>query len=169
LDGVFVPDSAVAGRRPAGEWHMLFHIISKIAFAMIYAAYLGVAEGARDLAVAAAAKRAANPLTAQVAGEMENALLEARLAHAHALVIAEEWAPGPETTSVAMQCRQLTGRAAIRAVEKALELAGGSAFYRRNPLERMFRDIQAARFHPLQEKPQLDLTGRVALGWPIEP
>jgi acyl-CoA dehydrogenase len=165
LDSVFVPDAAVAGRRPAGEWHPLFHSICKMAFALVYAAYLGVAEGARDLAVAAAAKRSPDPLAAQLAGEMENALLAARLAHREALRIAEGDAPGMATTSAAMQCRQITGQQAILAVSKALELTGGSAFYRRNPLERMFRDIQAARFHPLQEKPQLELTGRTALGW----
>jgi alkylation response protein AidB-like acyl-CoA dehydrogenase len=149
FDGVFVPAAAIAGRRPAGEWHPLFHIICKIAFSLIYSAYLGVAEGARNLAVATVTRKSPDPLVAQLAGEVENALLEARLAHAHALTIAEEWAPGPETTSAAMQCRQLIGKAAIRTVEKSLELAGGSAFYRRNEIERMFRDIQAARFHPL--------------------
>jgi alkylation response protein AidB-like acyl-CoA dehydrogenase len=167
LDDVFMPDAAIAGRRPAGEWHMLFHVISKIAFAFIYSAYLGVAEAARDLAVEAAGKRPPNPLAAQLAGEMENALMVARLANAEAIAIAEDAEPGPQTTSAAMQCRQLTGQYAIATVEKALELAGGSAFYRRNTLERLFRDVQAARFHPLQEKPQLDLTGRVALGWEI--
>jgi alkylation response protein AidB-like acyl-CoA dehydrogenase len=167
LDDVFMPDAAIAGRRPAGEWHMLFHVISKIAFAFIYSAYLGVAEAARDLAVEAAGKRPPNPLAAQLAGEMENALMVARLANAEAIAIAEDAEPGPQTTSGAMQCRQLTGQYAIATVEKALELAGGSAFYRRNTLERLFRDVQAARFHPLQEKPQLDLTGRVALGWEI--
>ena len=161
---VFVPDAGVAGKRPAGEWHMLFHCICKQAFALVYAAYVGVAEGARDLAVAIASQRAPNAASAQLAGEMENALLTARLANDHALLIAEEWAPSPETTSAAMQCRQIAGQNAILAVEKALELAGGSAFYRRNPLERMFRDIQAARFHPLQEKPQTVFTGRFALG-----
>jgi alkylation response protein AidB-like acyl-CoA dehydrogenase len=167
LDSVFVPDAAIGGRRPAGEWHMLFHIISKMAFAFIYSAYLGVAEAARDVAVEAASKRAPNPFAAQLAGEMDNALLLARLANAEAIALAEDAEPGPQTTSAAMQCRQLTGQYAIAAVEKALELAGGSAFYRKNTLERLFRDIQAARFHPLTEKPQLDLTGRVALGWPL--
>ncbi len=167
LDGVFVPEAGVAGRRPAGEWHMLFHVISKMAFAFIYSAYLGVAEAARDLAIEAAGKRAPNPLASQLAGEMENALMVARLANAEAIAIAEDAEPGPQTTSAAMQCRQLTGQHALTTVEKALELAGGSAFYRKSTLERLFRDIQAARFHPLQEKPQLDLTGRVALGWPI--
>lgn len=168
LEGVFVPDAAIGGRRPAGEWHMLFHVISKMAFAFIYSAYLGVAEAARDLAVEAASKRAPNPFAAQLAGEMDNALLLARLANAEAISLAEDAEPGPQTTSAAMQCRQLTGQYAIAAVEKALELAGGSAFYRKNTLERLFRDIQAARFHPLTEKPQLDLTGRVALGWPLD-
>ncbi|MGX7951543.1 acyl-CoA dehydrogenase family protein [Tsuneonella sp. HG249] len=167
LDDVFVSDAGIAGRRPAGEWHMLFHVICKMAFALIYSAYLGVAEGARDIAVGAAGKRAPNPLTALLAGELENDLMIARLSHEHALSIAEEWKPGPETTSAAMQCRQITGRHAISAVSKALELAGGSAFYRRGALERMFRDIQAARFHPLQDKPQLVMAGEVALGWPI--
>lgn len=168
LESVFVPDAAIGGRRPAGEWHMLFHVISKMAFAFIYSAYLGVAEATRDLAVEAAGRRAPNPFAAQLAGEMENALLLARLANAEAITLAEEAEPGAQTTSAAMQCRQLTGQCAITAVERALELAGGSAFYRKNTLERLFRDIQAARFHPLTEKPQLDLTGRVALGWPVE-
>ena len=139
-----------------------------MAFAFVYSAYLGVAEAARDIALESARKRAPNPFTAQLAGEMENALMLARLANAQAITIAEDWEPGPEATSAAMQCRQLTGRHAIATVEKALELSGGSAFYRKNALERLFRDIQAARFHPLQEKPQLDLAGRVALGWPID-
>jgi acyl-CoA dehydrogenase len=49
-------------------------------------------------------------------------------------------------------------------VEKAKEVAGGAAFYRALGLERLFRDVQAARFHPLQEKPQAVFTGRFALG-----
>lgn len=167
IEGLFVPDSAITGRRPAGEWHMLFHVIAKIAFAMIYAAYLGLAEAARDKAVAIAAKRAPDPFTAQLAGELDNLLLAAGLAHGRAVEIAERWDPGDATTSAAMQCRTLTGRGAIQAVDKAMELAGGFGFYRKTGLERIFRDVQAARYHPLQEKPQLDLAGRVALGWPI--
>jgi alkylation response protein AidB-like acyl-CoA dehydrogenase len=167
IDGLFVPDSAISGSRPAGEWHMLFHVISKIAFALVYSAYLGIAEAARDAALDIARKRPPGPQVAQLAGELENELLAARLAHAKMVEIAEQAPPGPETTSAAMACRTLVGRHAIAAVTKALELAGGAAFYRKTGLERAFRDVQAARFHPLQEKPQLDFTGRVALGWDI--
>jgi alkylation response protein AidB-like acyl-CoA dehydrogenase len=168
LDDVFIPDAAILGRRPQGEWHMLFHNISMIAFALVYSAYLGVAEGARENALAAARKRPMSGSLAQLVGEMDNELLAARLAHRRMVEIAESGQPGPETTSEAMTCRTLVGRHAIAAVTKALEVAGGGAFYRKNALERAFRDVQAARFHPLQEKPQLELSGRVALGWPID-
>lgn len=168
FDGAFIPDAAIAGKRPQGQWHMLFHIISMIAFALIYSAYLGVAEGARNRALELAKKRPQDPLLAQLVGEMENRLLSARLAHARMIEIAETGTPGPQTTSEAMQCRTLAGQAAIDTVAKAMEVAGGAAFYRKTGLERAFRDVQAARFHPLQEKPQLDLTGRVALGWDID-
>jgi len=168
FDGLFIPDAAIAGKRPQGQWHMLFHVISMIAFALIYAAYLGVAEGARNRALELAKKRPRDPMLAQLVGEMENRLLAARLAHRRMIEIAETGTPGPETTSEAMQCRTLAGQAAIDTVAKAMEVAGGAAFYRKTGLERAFRDVQAARFHPLQEKPQLDLTGKVALGWDID-
>lgn len=35
-------------------------------------------------------------------------------------------------------------------------------------LMRCFRDIQAARYHPVQEKPQTRLTGRILLGLDID-
>jgi alkylation response protein AidB-like acyl-CoA dehydrogenase len=168
FEGAFIPDAAIAGKRPQGEWHMLFHIISLIAFAIIYAPYLGIAEGARNRALALVSKREPDPYLAQIAGEMENHLLTARLAHRRMIEIAETGEPGPATTSEAMQCRQIVGENAIAVVEKAMELAGGMSFYRKAGLERAFRDIQAARFHPLQAKPQRDLAGRVALGWEIQ-
>ena len=40
-------------KRPQGKWHPLFHIISMIAIPLIYSAYVGIAEAARDLAVEA--------------------------------------------------------------------------------------------------------------------
>jgi acyl-CoA dehydrogenase len=49
-----------------------------------------------------------------------------------------------------------------------MEAAGGAGFYRRTGLERLFRDVQAARYHPLQEKAQARLAARVALGRDID-
>ena len=50
----------------------------------------------------------------------------------------------------------------------AMEVAGGVGFYRSAGLERKFRDIQAARYHPLQSGPQAEYAGAMALGLPVE-
>ena len=60
------------------------------------------------------------------------------------------------------------GQALVRTAEKALEVAGGAGFYRSAHLERLFRDVQASRFHVLPEKLQLRLSGRLALGLDID-
>lgn len=165
---VFVPDAAVSGRRPAGPWHPLFHAISMIAFALIYSAYLGVAEGARDRALTLARNKTDDGHLPYLVGEMQNAFASAELAWAEMVRVAETGTPGPEATGRAMTCRTLVASAAIQTVEKAMEVAGGASFYRDLGLERAFRDIQGARFHPLQEKPQLRYSGRLALGWDID-
>ena len=99
---------------------------------------------------------------------MENAFASAAMAVEQLIHNAETSQPGPETTNRAMIARQLAGQAAIRTVERAMEVAGGASFYRRVGLERALRDIQGARFHPLQEKAQLRYTGRLALGLDID-
>ncbi|HYC73320.1 acyl-CoA dehydrogenase family protein [Brevundimonas sp.] len=168
LNEVFVPDAAIAGRREQGKWHPLFHIISLIAFPLIYAAYLGVAEGARAKALEVARRRPADEGLFQLVGEMENAFAAAEASHERMIRLAETAMPGPETTSRVMIGRTLVGEAAIRTTELALEVAGGGAFHRSMGIERAFRDVQGARFHPLQQKPQLRYTGRLALGLDID-
>ena len=75
-------------------------------------------------------------------------------------------APSAETVNQVMMGRQLIERHAIAAVELAMELAGGAGFYRATGLERRFRDIQAARYHPLQAGKQAHYAGAMALGLP---
>ena len=98
---------------------------------------------------------------------MENELAVARLALADMIAAASENQPGPVVTSRVFTGRTLVVRSAIATVEQAMMVAGGSAFYRGNGLERLFRDVQAARYHPLQEGLQHELAARVALGLDI--
>ena len=79
------------------------------------------------------------------------------------ITVAADAEPGPDTTNEIVIGRTLAGRAAIRTVEKALEVAGGAAFYRSLGRERIFRDVQAVRYHPLQETAQPRYSGRLAL------
>lgn len=168
LEKVFVADAAISGRRPQGKWHPLFHAISLLAFPIIYSAYVGVAEGARNRALEIARGRTPDEGLTYLVGEMENAFAAAEMASERMITLATTLKPGPETSSQVMIGRTLAGRGAIATVERAMEVAGGAAFYRKLGLERAFRDVQAARFHPLQEKPQLRYTGRLALGLDID-
>lgn len=167
LANVFVPDAAISGRRPQGKWHPLFHAISLFAFPIIYAAYVGVAEGARAAALDIARRRTRAD-AADLVGAMENAFAEAVIAHDHMIALARTETPGAAATGKAMIARTLVGRAAIRTVECAMEVAGGASFYRDKEIERAFRDVQAARYHPLQEGPQRRYAGRLALGLDLD-
>jgi indole-3-acetate monooxygenase len=168
IDGHVVPEAAVALKRKSGEWHMLFHIIATTAFPLVYAAYLGVAESARDIAISLAKRRTPSRHTIDLAGRMDTELTAARLAHESMMAAIRLNAPSPTSVNQVMIGRQLVGRHAIAAVEYAMEVAGGAGFYRANGLERRFRDIQAARYHPLQAGPQAEYTGSIALGLPVE-
>jgi acyl-CoA dehydrogenase len=168
IDGAHVPDSDIWLRRPQGRWHPLFHVISLLAIPLIYSVYLGIAEAARDIAITRRRGRHEGEGLAHLVGEMENELATARLAHRDMIETAASAEPEPETTNRVMTGRAILARSAIRCVEKAMEVAGGAAFYRDLGLERLFRDVQAARFHPLQEKAQLRYAGRIALGLDID-
>jgi len=168
IEQAFVAEKAVSVRRPAGQWHPAMHLIVKMALPLIYSVYLGIAEAARNLSLELLAKRKAAGDAEYIVGEMETELRAAAIAVADMLAAAEEGEPGPETSNRILMGRTLAARAAIRTVEKALEAAGGAGFYRKTGLERLFRDIQAARYHPLQEKAQARFAGRQALGLGID-
>lgn len=167
VDGHVVPEAAISLKRKSGEWHPLFQIISTIAFPLVYAAYLGVAERARDIAIGIA-RRKPDRHVVQIAGRMESEIMAARLAHAHMLATVRLNAPSAQTVNDIMTARQLVGRHAIATVEQALELAGGAGFYRDAGLERRFRDIQGARYHVMRTAQQQDYAGSMALGLPVD-
>lgn len=167
IENLFVPDAAIGGKRPVGKWGP-FHLVAMIAFPLVYAVYVGVAEAARDIALAQATKRKEQSETRLNFGEMENELRAAQIVFESMVALAAESKPGPEITNEIMIRRTIAGRAAVRAVEKAMEVAGGGSFFRSMGLERLFRDVQGARFHPLTEKKQLEYTARFTLGLDID-
>jgi len=167
IDGLFIADDKIPLKRTAGEWHPAFHMIATIAFPLIYSVYLGVAESARDIAIGIAGMKPASHRTQSLAGRMETALAAARMARSLMIKAAERNAPSAETVNDVMIGRRLVEENAIRTVELAMELSGGVSFYRSAELERRFRDIQAARYHPLQKEVQAEYAGAMALGQPV--
>ena len=165
MENVFVPDAAVGGRRKPGVWHPLMEIVTLVAFPLVYAVYTGVAEAARDLAVKAAARQRDASMMDAV-GALDTELTAARIALASMVRFAEDARPGPDTSNTIFIHRALIERAVLATLDQALDVAGGAGYFRRLGLERLFRDGQGARFHPLRGAAQRRFAGRMALGLP---
>lgn len=63
-----------------------------------------------------------------------------------------------------MTGRTLVAKSALRVVDIAMKIAGGRSFHRPFGLEKLFRDAQGVRFHPLREEQQRKLSGQLAMG-----
>lgn len=166
LDGVFVPDAGIAGRRKPAVWHPLMHIVSMVAFPLVYSVYTGIAEAARDMAITEAKKRRDPGI--ETVGMLETELAAACIACDSMVAFSETAQPGAETTNTIFIHRALVAKSVLHTVELAMDVAGGASYFRKHELERLFRDVQGARFHPLTDTAQRGLAGRSALGLPID-
>ena len=165
MKGVFVPEQAISLRRPRGAWHPAWSVTLTVAIPIFMAAYVGIAEAASALALGMAAKKDDAPYMPQLAGELENLLMQTRLAWQATVHGAAnyDFAPSLDLANRALVAKTLCASAAMATVRKAMEIAGGTGFFR-GPLERMLRDVCAAPYHVLPEKRQLHFSGLIALG-----
>jgi alkylation response protein AidB-like acyl-CoA dehydrogenase len=169
IDGAFIPEDSIAMRRPRGVWHPAFNVIGTVAIPIFTSAYVGVAERAVQLALDKARARRDDPTIQFLAGELCNEIFLVRSVwNAHVDNANEfDFVPETERACRSVEAKTLLADACIRTVSKAMELAGGGAFFRRGEIERLMRDVRAAPYHPLQAKRQHQLSGRVSLG--LEP
>jgi alkylation response protein AidB-like acyl-CoA dehydrogenase len=163
LKDVFIPDDAIAARRPVGKWHPMWDTALPIALPMIVACYVGMAETAVELAVSSAKTK---PHLAHAVGEMNNELTVAQLALDDMVRISNNYkfTPGVATTDAILTRKTLAAHAVKASIELATTIVGGPGFFRSHPLERIVRDMRAIQFHPLPEKHQQLFSGRIALG-----
>jgi alkylation response protein AidB-like acyl-CoA dehydrogenase len=165
LDGVFVPDESITVRRPRAGWAPVWQVVLTVAPPIYMAPYLGVAEAARDRAIALA-RKAPRGETALLVGEMENELTAARLAFESMVGNANDLDFKPEIARAdrALVAKTLLAGATMRTVQKAMEVVGGASYFRSTGIERLLRDVLGAPNHPMPEKRQQLVTGRLALG-----
>lgn len=166
IDGVVVPESAVSLRRPRGKWHPFYTVVAAVALPLVMSVYVGVAEAAYNLALQQATKKPEDAQTPYLLGELTNALVTAQMALQGMIDTGANYnfALVDQTANAIFIRKTIAARAAILTVEKAMEVVGGSAFFRSLGLERLLRDVQGALYHPLHEKRQQLFTGRMALG-----
>lgn len=169
VDDVFVPDARVLADRPHGVVDPPLQVIVSIAFPIISAVYLGIAESAAAAAITAAAGRRTDPLVQRQVGVMTTRLRVAAWALDGALAtVGDDPAPSMETVAAVMAAKREIGAAGIEVCDLAMEIAGGSAYFKGSVIERAYRDVRGLKLHPFKPEETLLHAGRLALGQPTE-
>ncbi|HMO96801.1 MAG TPA: acyl-CoA dehydrogenase family protein [Tepidiformaceae bacterium] len=166
FDKVFVPEATISLTRPRGGFAPIFQTVLAVAMPFITGVYVGVAERAAEIGLDLARKRASDPTVQFSVGEMLSALKIAQTCHDTMVARANnfEFTPGMANSNEVLMLKTHAVEQAKRTVQCAMEASGGAGFYRQNGLERLLRDVQAGHYHPLPEKQQMLLSGRLGLG-----
>jgi alkylation response protein AidB-like acyl-CoA dehydrogenase len=162
LDGVFVPEASVNLRRPCGVFHPVFNVVAAVAMPIVMSVYTGIAQKAAEIAIGAARKQTRpKPHLAGAVGAMMNELTSAELHWRDMVRITNDldFEPVNRVGQEILSRKTNSANACIGVVTKAMEIAGGQGFYRSFGLERLFRDVQAARYHPLPQADQQQFLG----------
>ncbi|MBZ5739684.1 acyl-CoA dehydrogenase family protein [Nocardioides mangrovi] len=167
VEDVFVPDERVLANRPYGVVDGPLQVISVIGFTIVSGAYLGVAESAYRAAKEAASHKAGNVLVQRQLGVMRHKLDVASWALDGALAaVGEDPVPSHDAYLAVMIAKAEIAQAGVEVCDLAMDVAGGPAFFRGSVIERAYRDIRAAKFHPLTPDATHVLAGQQELGVP---
>ena len=112
---------------------------------------------------------AQDPTSQRLIGLMDHKLKVAWWSLAGALgELGDDYTPDEAALALVMLAKRQVVTEAVEIVGLAIEAVGGSAYFRRSPLERAYRDVRAGMFHPINPEKTLLYAGRMALGQPVE-
>jgi len=82
--------------------------------------------------------------------------------------VADDWVNGVDHghgwPSKLVSAKYHAVEAAKRVVDRAYDVIGGSAMFKRNELERLYRDVRAGTIHPANSMLVHEIVGKSALG-----
>jgi alkylation response protein AidB-like acyl-CoA dehydrogenase len=177
LQGAVVPDRYIARVVPSGFAGADAFVLGIFAWAepTFGHIYLSVAQRARDLAVAEVRQKksvalggrsmAWNPMVQHAVAEMD---IELEAINAIMTRVAEDWSAGVDhgglwpAKLVSAKYRAVEG--AKRVVDIAMDVSGGTGMFRKNELERLYRDVRCGGFHPANSAIAHEVVGKTALG-----
>jgi len=174
LEGAFVPDKYVVRTLPAGAADQF--VVAVFAWALMGFAnvYLGVAQRAFDLAVAAVKGKRSMAVSRTMAyhPEVQHAIAGMALAldpiAPHLDHVAREWSDGVDHgatwPSRIVSAKHHSVEACWKIVDTAMEVSGGAGMFRGSELERLFRDARCGRFHPANSMLVHEIVAKTALG-----
>jgi alkylation response protein AidB-like acyl-CoA dehydrogenase len=174
LKDAFVPESAVMMQRPTFTRGGITQLFFRAPFT-IAGPYIGIAVAARNFVVDFMRDRPRFPLKKPMShlpgvynkvGEMDVLIEAARAVMWKAA--AEADLEDPQTwMRKSVAARLVAMENSVRVVDLALRAVGGASYFKRLPLERYFRDVRAALYHPVDGDETLELLGKTAFGIPV--
>jgi alkylation response protein AidB-like acyl-CoA dehydrogenase len=164
VEDVHVPAAAVSIRRPAGKWVSQFHLMQMDRAPTHRRLLSWRGRGHARPCGPNGGEAGGQPWAGGYPRRDAHRSRGARIAHRDIVEAAFTLEPGPDTLNRVFIDRTLVGLGVLRVAERAMEAAGGSAFYRAAGLDRLLRDIQGVRYHRPQERMQVRYTGELALG-----
>ena len=176
LDGVLVADSQIVSRRPWGRFDPALFAAAIHFMAPVAAVYYGIAAGARDEAVRmiTGKQRGGDPMETLPLVHRQVGLMDYKLRTSWwALMgsvdeVGDDYGADAGTMNTLNLAKRLVVTDAVDVVDIAMETAGGMSFYNRTSLPRAYRDVRAAKYHPLTPEASLFYAGRMALGGPVD-
>jgi alkylation response protein AidB-like acyl-CoA dehydrogenase len=181
LEGVFVSDKYVfrvldAGFAGADHYVGAVFAWSQVAFANVY---LGIAQRARDLAVAGVKTKTSLALTRSMAyhPEIQHSVaqmtMELEAMTPHVERIADDWTRGVdhglEWSAKLVAAKHHCVEGSKKVVDLAMDISGGGGMFKRNELERLYRDVRCGGFHPANSALVHEIVGKTTLGVLGEP
>jgi alkylation response protein AidB-like acyl-CoA dehydrogenase len=173
LKDAFIADRDVVAQYRAGRTVRVTKSFAQAPFA-IGAPYIGIAIAARDFVVDFMRDRPRFPHKHPMShlpsvynkvGEMDMLIEGAR---------AVMWKAAGEIdrdethawSRKAAAARMIAIENSVRVVDLAMRAVGGSSYFKRLPLERLFRDVRAGLYHPFDSDETLEMVGKTAFGLP---
>ena len=176
LDGAYCPDRFVARVVPAGPAGLDSFVLAIFANALIGLAnvYFGAALRARDVAIEGAHKKTSLAMTRSMAYhphmQYSAAEMDLMIEYVSALLdrVADDWSSGVDHGATwpakIVGAKYTAVESAKRIVDIAMDMSGGSGFFRANELERIYRDVRGGGFHPANAALTHEIVGKTALG-----
>jgi alkylation response protein AidB-like acyl-CoA dehydrogenase len=175
LEGAFVPDKYIArvvaaGAAGADNFVVGFFTWALVGFGNIY---YGLALRVREVLIEQLKTKTSIALTRPMIyhPEIQHGIAEISMdleaMGPHVEAVATAWAEGnvgPDWLVRLMSMKHKVVEGAFRVADRALDLSGGFGMFKKNELERLFRDARAGKFHPANPLLTHEIVGKVSLG-----
>ncbi len=176
LEGVFVPDQYIARVVPAGAAGVDLFVLGIFAWALLGFAsvYSAIAQRALDLTLQNVNSKKSMALSGSMAHHPEiqhgvaEMVMDLEMMAAYLEKTVQEWSDGVDHGAnwviKIVGTKYTVVEAAWRVVDSALDLTGGAGIFKKNELERLFRDARLGRIHPANSALAHELVAKTALG-----